>query len=300
MKQEKKNSFYKIYDVLQPFVIYYFLHIAVFYLLAFLFQVSLETFGQGYTDYMTAHAETVTGIVSGATMLLAAAPLVSMLRKELHDRRMVQGYAYESHVGQSVENGIAGTALSGGRVFDRGMQTGTIILTVILAVTSSVGLNILLSITGIADASGTFQDVSRRQFGVAFGIGIILYGIVSPLAEEIVFRGVLYNRMRKYYPVWPAIVVSGLFFGLYHGNLVQGIYGSCLGILMAYLYERTGKFLIPVLFHAVANISVYSIAYIPELQDELFQIINCVILLTISIFCIICLEKLFALKKSSQ
>lgn len=284
MNQEKKSSFYKMWDVLQPFVIYYILHMIVFYLLVFLFQVSLETFGESYAAFMMAHAETVTGIVSGASMLIAAAPLVPMLKRELQERRMQENVMHAN-----LEKTYTGSS--------QNQQAGRILLIVILAVTSSIGLNILLSLTGLVDASDTFQDVSKRQFGVAFGIGIILYGIVSPLAEEVVFRGVLYNRMRKYYPVWLAITVSGFFFGLYHGNLVQGIYGSCLGILMAYLYERTGKFLIPVLFHAVANISVYTIAHVPELQDELFQVINCVILLTISVFCIICLEKIIRVEK---
>ncbi|MBP3474777.1 MAG: CPBP family intramembrane metalloprotease [Lachnospiraceae bacterium] len=287
MNQEKKSSFYKMWDVLQPFAIYYFLHMVIFYLLAFLFQVSLETFGESYTAFMMSHAETVTGIVSGASMLIAAAPLFPMLKRELNDRSIQENSVY-ARDGKLYIGSV------------RNQQAGRIILTVILAVTSSVGLNILLSLTGLVGVSDTFQDISRRQFGVAFGIGIILYGIVSPLAEEIVFRGVLYNRMRKYYPVWLAIVVSGLFFGLHHGNMVQGIYGSCMGILMAYLYERAGKFFIPLLFHAVANISVYTIAYIPEFQEKLFQVRNCVILLTISLICIICVEKIVKLEKNSQ
>lgn len=278
MNQEKKSSFYKIWDILQPFVIYYFLNIVVFYLLTFLFQVSLETFGQSYVEYMTAHAETVTGIVSGLSMLLAAAPLLPMLRRELH-KRNEQEYPTD----RSASKGRNAAA--------------TYMLTIILSVTASLGLNILLSLTGLVEASDTFQDVSQQQFGVAFGIGIIIYGIVSPLAEEIVFRGLLYNRMRKYYPVCLAIAVSGFLFGVYHGNLVQGIYGCCMGILMAYLYERSGRFFIPLLFHAVANISVYVISYVAELKDKLFQISNCAILLTILVVCVICVEKIRRFEK---
>ncbi|MBO5472562.1 MAG: CPBP family intramembrane metalloprotease [Lachnospiraceae bacterium] len=287
MNQGKKSSFYKMWDVLQPFVIYYFLHMVVFYVLAFLFQVSLETFGEGYAAFMMAHAETVTGIVSGASMLIAAAPLFPMLKQELNDRRIQEHSVYAS-VGKPDIGSV------------RNQQAVRSILAVILAVTSSVGLNILLSLTGFVDASDTFQDVSKRQFGVAFGIGIILYGVVSPLAEEIVFRGLLYNRMRKYYPTWPAIVVSGLFFGMYHGNLVQGIYGTCMGILMAYLYERTGRLLIPFLFHAAANAAVYTLGSLPAVQESLWGRGNCAILLTISAICIICLEKIFRHEKNNH
>lgn len=269
MNQEKKGYFIKVWDVLQPLVLYFLLHYAVFCILTFLFQASLDLFGKVYAELMMAHAETVTGVVSGTSMLLAAFPLIPMLRKEL--------IAPKNRIG-----------------------IGEMVFTAVLAITASLGFNVLLSITGLTEASGTFQDVSRRQFGVAFGIGIILYGVVSPLAEEIVFRGLLYNRMRKYYPARLAIALSGFFFGVYHGNLVQGIYGTLMGILMAYVYEETGRFLVPVLYHGLANIAVYSTAFIPGLQEVLFQTEICVVLLTISVLCLICLRRIYYLKKSTQ
>lgn len=269
MNQDKKDYFNKVWDVLQPLVLYFLLHNAVFCILTFLFQASLDLSGKGYAGLMMAHAETVTGVVSGTSMLLAAFPLIPMLRKEL--------IAPKNRIGIS-----------------------EMIFTAIFAVTASLGLNVLLSITGLTEASGTFRDVSQRQFGVAFGIGVILYGVVSPLAEEIVFRGLLYNRMRKYYPARIAIVLSGFFFGVYHGNLVQGIYGTLMGILMAYVYEETGCFLVPVLFHGLANIAVYSVAFVPGLQEMIFRMDNCVVLLTISVLCLICLRKIYHLKKSIQ
>ncbi|MCI6714075.1 MAG: CPBP family intramembrane metalloprotease, partial [Lachnospiraceae bacterium] len=97
-----------------------------------------------------------------------------------------------------------------------------------------------------------------------------------------------------------AIVLSGFFFGVYHGNLVQGIYGTLMGILMAYVYEETGRFLVPVLFHGLANIAVYSVAFVPGLQEMIFRMDNCVVLLTISVLCLICLRKIYHLKKSIQ
>ena len=269
MNQDKKDYFNKVWDVLQPLVLYFLLHNAVFCIITFLFHASLDLSGKGYAELMMAHAETVTGVVSGTSMLLAAFPLIPMLRKEL--------IAPKNRIGIS-----------------------EMIFTAVCAVTASLGLNVLLSITGLTEASDSFRDVSRRQFGVAFGIGVILYGVVSPLAEEIVFRGLLYNRMRKYYPARIAIVLSGFFFGVYHGNLVQGIYGTLMGILMAYVYEETGCLLVPVLFHGLANIAVYSVAFVPGLQEMIFRMDNCVVLLTISVLCLICLRKIYHLKKSIQ
>ncbi|MCD7725194.1 MAG: CPBP family intramembrane metalloprotease [Clostridiales bacterium] len=274
---ETKKSFQKVWDVLQPFLIYYVLHFVIFILLTFLVQAALEGFGSDYGDYLTAHAATVTGLVSGLSMLLAVAPLIPMLKRELGERDRERA---ETEPG--------------------GLSWAMPVLTLVLAAASSLGLNVLFSLIGFAESSDTFREVTDRQFGVAFGVGVILYGLVSPLAEEIVFRGLLYNRMRKHYPLWAAVASSGLFFGLYHGNTVQAVYGCCMGILMAYLYERTGKFFIPLLFHGAANLSVYVTAYLPGLQERLFQAMNCVILLTISAACVIGAEKIAKSEKKSQ
>ena len=53
--------------------------------------------------------------------------------------------------------------------------------------------------------------------------------------------------------MWVAVMISALLFGLYHGNLVQGIYAFIMGCLLALVYEWTGSFVAPVLFHMIAN-----------------------------------------------
>jgi membrane protease YdiL (CAAX protease family) len=121
--------------------------------------------------------------------------------------------------------------------------------------------------------------------------------VISPLSEEIVFRGVLYNRLRRHFcgsgglPVSGAVVVSGVMFGIYHGNLVQGIYGCCMGILITWLYERTHDFRIPCLFHGVANCVVYLTAQNAALQEKLFTVPWCVLLLVVAVGLLCLLEK---------
>ncbi len=81
------------------------------------------------------------------------------------------------------------------------------------------------------------------------------------------FRGILYNRMKRCFNDKIALVVSSLLFGIYHGNLVQAVYGTILGLLIAYFYERYKSFAAPVLFHGVANISVFAMTYQSSLAD---------------------------------
>ena len=267
------TSLQKAWAVLFPCLLYYLIYNAAYLIFIFVQSVLQERMEESYGQWMTAHAATVTGMVSGICMILGILPLMSMLRRELAER-----------------NALAGRR----QLADRQKltkQVKNIFITILLAFSASLGLNILLTLTGFADSSQTYQEVADRQYGVAFGIGIVLYGLVSPLAEEVVFRGVIYNRLRRFYGPVIGVVVSAIFFGAFHGNLVQGVYGACMGMLIAYVYERQGSFFFPVLFHAVANLAVYSIAHEQAVQEALFTSWGCGILLAVSAGCVYFVEK---------
>lgn len=121
-----------------------------------------------------------------------------------------------------------------------------------------LGLNLLFDLTGIIDNSAAYQAVAAGQLSASLAVGLICYGIISPLAEELVFRGIVYNELKRSYRLPLAMLISALLFGLYHMNPVQGGYGFIMGLLLAYLYEYFGSFLWPVLVHMLAN----SLAYI--------------------------------------
>lgn len=80
--------------------------------------------------------------------------------------------------------------------------------------------------------------------------------LIAPLFEEILFRGLLMNWLRSASgSVWLAIVASGLGFGMIHApqwHLVPAL--ASLGLLLGYLYARTGSLTLVILFHAVFNL----------------------------------------------
>ncbi len=77
--------------------------------------------------------------------------------------------------------------------------------------------------------------------------------ILAPLSEELIFRGMLYRRIRSYLGVPAAVFLSAAAFGIYHANVVQFLYAALLGILLALLYEKTRALIVPVIGHAAAN-----------------------------------------------
>ena len=143
----------------------------------------------------------------------------------------------------------------------------------LLSVSSALGLNLLLDLTGLITLSGSFQETASAQAAVPVGIGIVLYGIAAPFSEEVLFRGIFYRKARGAFggemakeaaeqtravrARRAAAVVSSLMFGIYHGNLVQGIYAFLIGLLLCLVYERTGRLTAAVFFHGAGNLAVY-------------------------------------------
>jgi membrane protease YdiL (CAAX protease family) len=82
---------------------------------------------------------------------------------------------------------------------------------------------------------------------------LICAGIIAPILEELFFRKLLIDRMRKH-GEFAAIFISALLFGLFHQNFSQFFYTFGLGLILAYLYCRTGSYLTVTLFHMIFNI----------------------------------------------
>ena len=266
MKQrQSENIFYQIIRVLSPLAVYYIVYCAAFLILATACDAVVSRLGIRMQTAVAAHAETLTELMSGLAMLIGALPLLPSLRTELAAAR--HDFDSQRHA------------------------AGSIVCTLVLAATSAVGLNALLALTGFVQISAVYQEVARQQYSVVFGVGAVLFGLFSPVAEEIVFRGLIFNRLRKYCGAAAAVIVSGVLFGVYHGNLVQGVYGGCMGMLMAYVYLRARSFFYPCLFHAAANLAVFALAQNAALHARFFTVPGCALLLAAAAACVLLLEK---------
>ena len=103
--------------------------------------------------------------------------------------------------------------------------------------------------------------MAEDQYAAILPVGLICYGIITPIAEELLFRAIVYNKLKKFMKLTPALVVSAALFGMYHGNSVQGIYAFVIGALMAYMYEYFADFRVPVAIHIGANLLAYVLSY---------------------------------------
>lgn len=83
---------------------------------------------------------------------------------------------------------------------------------------------------------------------------IFWMGIAAPFAEEVIFRWLVFLRMRDNMRVITAALFSGLTFGIYHMNLLQGVYATIMGLLFALILEWRGNLFASVFLHMGANI----------------------------------------------
>ncbi|MGL5417679.1 MAG: lysostaphin resistance A-like protein [Clostridium sp.] len=107
-------------------------------------------------------------------------------------------------------------------------------------------------------------------------ISIIGTVIIAPIAEEIIFRGILFNFIRKRTGnVIFAIIISSVTFGIAHGNGDQGIYAALLGIFLALIYLYTGSIFGDILVHMIANgTTVFQTVLIENLKGSAYDKFN--------------------------
>ena len=89
--------------------------------------------------------------------------------------------------------------------------------------------------------------------------GYVSVGLLAPLAEELVFRGAILRALLRWCSKpWVGIAISALLFALIHANPAQMPHAFLIGLLLGWLYYRTGSVVPGVVYHWVNN----SIAYI--------------------------------------
>lgn len=105
--------------------------------------------------------------------------------------------------------------------------------------------------------------------------GYLAICIFAPLVEEVVFRGAILRALLESYRPWIAILISALFFAVVHFNPAQMPHAFLIGVLMGWMYWRTGSIIPGILLHWVNNTVAFVVANLfPGLSemslDELF------------------------------
>lgn len=115
--------------------------------------------------------------------------------------------------------------------------------------------NNLIAISGLRQMFTGYQDNLARIYAPPLWQQIALAGLLIPAAEELIFRGMIFGTLRSRFSFPVAMLISALLFGVYHGSVVQGVYGFCMGLVFAESYEHRGGLGAALTVHAAANLT---------------------------------------------
>lgn len=123
---------------------------------------------------------------------------------------------------------------------------------------SLIGLGIILSLlfnifgyylTRFLPITDVFQG------GNNILISLITIGIIGPIIEELMFRGIMYRDCKKKYSNMTSILITTFVFTLLHFSFIQMIYAFALGFLLIYVYEKYHSLKAPIILHITSNIT---------------------------------------------
>ena len=118
----------------------------------------------------------------------------------------------------------------------------------------------------------SFMEVMGKMIGGKFWSSFLLAAIFAPIFEEWLCRGmVLRGLLSKMKPGW-AIVVSALFFALIHMNPWQALNAFIIGVIMGYIYYKTGSLWLTMLVHFVNNGTAVVLGQISGVEDTTYWI----------------------------
>ena len=128
------------------------------------------------------------------------------------------------------------------------------------------------SIPGMKEAYDTFVELMGSMIGGPFWSSFLLAAIFAPIFEEWLCRGmVLRGLLSKMKPGW-AIVISALFFAVIHMNPWQALNAFIIGVVMGYIYYKTGSLWLTMLIHFVNNGTAVVLSQFSSVEDTSYWI----------------------------
>ena len=118
---------------------------------------------------------------------------------------------------------------------------------ILMALALCLGLNNLINIGNLGASDEVYTETMNTLYSAALPVQIIALGILVPISEELVFRGLLFKRLRERGTFLQAALYSAVVFGLMHMNMVQMLYAFILGMMLAYVCEKYGSVKAPIL-----------------------------------------------------
>lgn len=131
---------------------------------------------------------------------------------------------------------------------------GCLVYILVFGAALCVSGNFIVDALGLTAKSAAYEEAAISLYSPPPAVQLLASGLVIPFAEELIFRGMIFASLRDRLPFFLSAILSAVLFGLYHGNLPQGVYAFLIGMAAAWLYEVCKTLLAPFMFHVSANL----------------------------------------------
>ncbi len=119
---------------------------------------------------------------------------------------------------------------------------------IVPSISISLLLNVvIININNLLNINNSLNDVNM------FLVLIFSSGIVGPILEEFLFRGIVFNKLKEFNSLDKSIILCTIIFALFHNSLSQMIYAFIMGCIFIKLYDKTNNLLYSIIFHVISN-----------------------------------------------
>lgn len=140
------------------------------------------------------------------------------------------------------------------------------LFTGMISVGFTLFVNLLINAYGIFKYNYDFAKVSQLIYSEPIYLQVLVIGILVPICEELLFRGVIYERISQNGSPKAAWILTSVLFAFFHGTWIQIIYAFFFSFLIIYTYQRSHSFKMPLLFHILSNLSSLGLRQLPVLS----------------------------------
>lgn len=142
------------------------------------------------------------------------------------------------------------------RTEERSLGAGGFVLNMIfcfgMTYLGNIAGQLLMAFAGILSGTRMENPVDIMVMEMSPWVMLLSTVVIAPVMEELMFRKFLIDRVAPYGQK-TAVIVSGVGFGLFHGNFYQFFYACAIGMVFAYLYSSTGRIRYSIMLHMIIN-----------------------------------------------
>lgn len=260
-----KDTLQKILVLLCFLILPLLFYILAAYLTAAVFQAILRSMEEGTGTSL--FLEVNLPIIYSGTAALLTSGVLGLLYRRFRKNALL----WVS--GRKTTNALSGSCqkekrLPAGRLF----PASGYLYVAAFGVLGAVFFNLLMTLSRLPElfpSPSTIEAVAGKVNPLLHFLSVCL---AIPVAEELVFRGLGYFGIRRYFgPVFSGVLTAVLF-GIFHGNAPQTLYGFCMGLLLAHTAECCRNLTSVLLFHWAANITSFFFLGDPVRQRLLYSI----------------------------